>query len=239
MEIVRDHNHKADIELLFANHTTDKLRKGIIHIGAHKGEEVETYIDLGFENIILIEPNPELYNFLIEKFEKNPKVKVYGVAISDSIGAMDFHIHTSQSGSVEPASLLKMKEFNKIVKTLQTAKVITVPVITLDDFFVTNQLSIENYNYINIDVQGAELMAFKGAKNVLKSIDVVISEVNLIELYENAPLEKDIINYLKEFGFEKKNVIYHTLYDDKGTFPAWGECLFLKNSKDNGVEEIR
>jgi FkbM family methyltransferase len=228
MEIVKDHNHKADIEILFANHTTDKARKGIIHVGAHKGEEVETYIDLGFENIILIEPNPELYQFLSEKFKDNTKIKVFGVAISDCSGVMDFHIHTSQSGSVEPASLLKMKEFNKIVKTLKTVKTISVAVITLDDFFVENKLSIEDYNYINIDVQGAELMAFKGATNVLKSIDVVISEVNLIELYENAPLEKDIVNYLKEFSFEKKNVIYHTLYDDKGTFPAWGECLFLK-----------
>lgn len=231
MEIVKDDNHKADIEILFANHTTDKPKKGVIHIGAHKGEEVETYIDLGFEHIILIEPNPELYQFLIEKFKVYSNIKVFGVAISDCSGVMDFHIHTSQSGSVEPSSLLKMKEFNKIVKTLQTAKTISVPVITLDDFFVENKLNVADYNYINIDVQGAELMAFKGATNILKYIDVVISEVNLIELYENAPLEKDIVIYLKEFEFEKKNVIYHTLYDENGTFPAWGECLFLKNSK--------
>ena len=230
MEITKDHNHKADIEILFANHVISKSKKGIIHIGAHKGEEVETYINLGFENIILIEPNPELYDFLLTKFENNPKIKIFGIAISDSSGVMDFHIHTSQSGSVEPSSLLKMKEFNKIVKTLRTAKTISVPVITLDEFFIINQLSTKDYNYINIDVQGAELMAFKGATATLKDIDVVISEVNLIELYEHAPLEKDIIDYLEKCGFEKTNVIYHTLYDENGTFPAWGECLFIKSS---------
>lgn len=226
--IIKQDNHQEDIQLVLKNYVTDIPKRGLIHIGAHQGQEVDYYIQLGFQKIILIEANPESYNFLVEKFKNNPKISVYGVAISDTTGEMSFHIHTSLSGSTEPASLLKMKEFNKIVKSLQTVQTIQVPVITLDDFFIQNKLSPNDYNFINIDIQGAELMAFKGALKSLNNIDVIISEVNLIELYENAPLEKDIVAFLLNIGFVKMNCVYHNLYDDKGTFPAWGEALFIK-----------
>jgi FkbM family methyltransferase len=232
MKVSKD-DHKIDIGLVADDYVEHIPKRGILHIGAHQGEEVDHYLKLGFQNIILIEANPQWYEFLITKFKDNPRIKIFGVAVSDVNGEIDFHIHTSRSGSTEPASLLKMKEFNKIVKTLQTADTIKVEVITLNEFFVRNNLSPHDYNFMNIDIQGAELMAFKGASDILKTMDVIISEVNLIELYENAPLENDIIDYLAGSGFVKVNAIYHNLYDERGTFPAWGECLFIKNSLVN------
>jgi hypothetical protein len=37
-------------------------------------------------------------------------------------------------------------------------------------------------------------------------------------------------NFLAGHGFAKHSAIYHTLYDQQGTFPAWGECLFLRHA---------
>ena len=34
--------------------------------------------------------------------------------------------------------------------------------------------------------------------------------------------------FSNNMGFERKHAIYHTLYDEDATFPAWGECLFVK-----------
>jgi FkbM family methyltransferase len=223
-------DHLLDLKLVLDKHVDGIPKRGIIHIGAHQGEEVAYYLELGFESIILIEANPKWYRYLVDKFKDNSRIKIYSVAISDTIGEMDFYIHTSQSGSTEPASLLKMKEFNNIVKSLRTTETIKVQVLTLDHFLTSNGLSPQAYNFINVDVQGAEMMAFKGASTTLKTTDVIISEINLVELYEHATLENELVQYLQQRGFEKTNVIYHTLYDEKGTFPAWGECLFIKKT---------
>lgn len=123
-----------------------------------------------------------------------------------------------------------MKRFKEIVRTLHTPKTVTVNAITLDSLFETHGLARSDYNFLNIDIQGAELLAFQGAPNVLASTDVIISEVNLLEMYEGAPLENDIARFLARYGFEK-NAAYRTLYDETSTFAAWGECLFVKTTR--------
>jgi hypothetical protein len=81
---------------------------------------------------------------------------------------------------------------------------------------------------MNIDIQGAELMALRGGRNLLSHLQALIVEVALIELYDGAPLEMDIVEFLSQHNFERVKAIYHSLYDENSTFPAWGECLFLR-----------
>ena len=38
--------------------------KGVIHVGAHKGEELNLYKSLKIKNVILFEPNPSLIKIL-------------------------------------------------------------------------------------------------------------------------------------------------------------------------------
>jgi hypothetical protein len=77
-------------------------------------------------------------------------------------------------------------------------------------------------------VQGAELLVMKCADHALGAISAVISEVSLIELYEDSALEHEIVAFLGSRGFHKVTGVYHELYDENSSFPAWGECLFLK-----------
>lgn len=227
--LIKDDDHSADIRLILSGEVDHISKKGIVHIGAHQGQEVREYLKAGFAHIVLVEANPEWCAYLKKEFGDLPNIQIFEYAISDKEGTMEFHVHTSRSGSTEPASLLRMKRFNQIVKTLHTPSTITVSTITLDGLFGKYNLSPDDFNFLNVDVQGAELMVFKGATKTLESIDVVISEVNLVELYENAPLEQDIVSYLSRFQFDKKKAVYHNLYDEKKTFPAWGECLFVKS----------
>ena len=81
------------------------------------------------------------------------------------------------------------------------------------------------YNFMNIDVQGYELEVLKGAKKTLKSIDLIISEVNKEEMYKDCPKIEDITSYLAEFGFVK---IFEYWQQDGGT---WGDALYFKPPK--------
>lgn len=225
MDITKKDNHKEDIDILLKD--LDIAKVGVVHVGAHEGEEVEQYLAMGFKNIMLIEANPDVINSLHAKYGDNLNVHIKHLAVSDRRGTIDFHIHTSRSGNVEPASMLKMKEFDKIVPTLKTAKTITVPTSTLEDVFETEH-AIADYNLLNIDVQGAEKLVLKGAEGVLSKFDAIICEVSLVELYEGAATEKEIVSFLEERNFNRKDCIYHELYDDEKSFKAWGECLFIK-----------
>jgi FkbM family methyltransferase len=226
---ITEQNHHDDLKNIFDRHELLMLpKKGVIHVGAHQGEEVAQYLRLGFERVLLIEANPEAYEALVAKFSDDARIMTLNYAICDREGIIDFHLHTSRSGSMEPASILRMKRFSEIVSTLHTRETIQIPAITLDTLIERHGLRPSDYNCLNIDIQGAELLALKGAVTLLASMDVVISEVNLVELYEGGPMEGEVVAFLAEHGLMKKHAVYHTLFDKNSTFPAWGECLFMR-----------
>jgi FkbM family methyltransferase len=228
---VTEQDHFRDLKNIFEREELRHVAKvGIVHVGADVGQEVAQYFSYGFENIILIEANPDCHRTLLSKFGDDPRIKIFNYAICDKRGTIDFHIHTSRSGSTEPASILPMKRFKEIVKTLHTTKTIQVPAMTLDAVFEKYRIAVSDYNFINLDIQGAELLAFRGAGKLLSSIDVIISELNVVEMYEDGALEDEVVRYLDQQGFDMKHAIYHTLYDENSTFPAWGEGLFVKRS---------
>jgi FkbM family methyltransferase len=232
MAIVAAQNHCQNLQNIFdTGDLRDIAKRGIIHVGADTGQEVPQYLDYGFKNIILIEANPRSYKALEAKFSRYCNVSLFNYAICDRSGIVDFHIHTSRSGSTEPASILPMNRFKQIVKTLHTAETIQVPAITLDCLVETYDIALDGYNFVNIDIQGAELLALRGATKVMPFLDAIIAEVNLIEMYESGALESEIVAFLASQGFEKRHAVYHTLYDETSTFPAWGECLFMKQSR--------
>jgi FkbM family methyltransferase len=237
MRVITEQDHFHDLKNIFEHRELQHIAKvGVLHVGADVGQEVTQYLEYGFKTITLIEANPECCEILFSKFGGDPRIKIFNYAICDRQGIVDFHIHTSRSGSTEPASILPMKRFKEIVKTLKTTKTISVPAITLDGLFQKHQLQFGAYNFINIDIQGAELLALQGALKVLDSIDVIVSEVNVVEMYENGALEDDVVRFLEKQGFDRKHAIYHVLYDNTSTFPAWGESLFVKRSGLRGRE---
>jgi FkbM family methyltransferase len=226
---VTEQNHDTDLTVVLNHPCVQQLAKrGVIHIGAHQGQEVPHYLNHGFENIVLIEANPEWYQYLVTKFGDEPRIKIFHCAICDRDGTIDLHIHTSRSGSTEPASILPLKRFGEIVKTLHTPNTVTVNAVKLDTLMQQHGLQAGDFNFINIDIQGAELLAFKGAVKTLEHIDAIISEVNVIEMYDGGPLEGELIQFLEERGFAKVNANYHELYDESSRFAAWGECFLVK-----------
>jgi len=226
-KIIKADNHEEDVLLIF-----ERLRgipkKGIIHVGAHLGEEVDNYFKLGFENIVLIEANPSLCEKMNFKYRFNKNVFIYNYAVCDSVGELDFYIHQSNSG-IESSSILKMDRFDKIVTSLKTSKTIKVPSSTLDAIIIENNLEICDYNILVTDIQGADYLALKGFKNKITNFDAVVVEIQCINLYENFVSEQMMDDLMFKYGFYKDFVIYHELYENNKYFPAWGEVVYINN----------
>jgi putative glycosyltransferase len=205
--------------------------RGVIHVGAHQGQEVEAYLAHGCQHIELIEPNPEACRILRARFGSRPEVHIIEAAALDEPGVATLHLHTSRSGSTEPASVLPLKRFKEIVPTLKTPRGIEVNGDRLDSLLDRFGVNGFDFQLLNIDVQGAELRVLRGAERTLAQVDAVLVEVQVVDLYDGAASEEELDKFLTNRGFKRVDVIYHELYDERGTFPAWGEALYLRQSE--------
>ena len=76
-----------------------------------------------------------------------------------------------------------------------------MPLCILDDIS-PNYIQPESIVFLKIDTQGSEHLILKGSDETLKHCIGLQLELSLVPLYENQLLYDDMINILKEKGFE-------------------------------------
>jgi hypothetical protein len=91
--------------------------------------------------------------------------------------------------------------------------------ITIDTFFERNKIDASKYNFWNLDIQGAELMALKGATHSIQYAKALYLEVNEKELYQNCGLVTEMDEFLSRYHF-KRVLTYFTVH-------GWGDALYI------------
>jgi FkbM family methyltransferase len=187
---------------------------GIIHIGAHYGEEMGDYIDNGIKDIILFEPLSDNFNIL-ERNVKNLNANIVGhqVALGSTPGNATMYVSSNEKQS---SSILKPKVHLTHHPNVSFPSTEIVEVKTLDQF------ETSNFNFINMDVQGYELEVLKGASKTLMHIDYVYCEVNRDEVYENNAFIEQIDEYLSQYNLVRVET------DWSGGI--WGDALYVKTT---------
>ncbi|SEG45335.1 hypothetical protein [Billgrantia desiderata] len=74
--------------LISALHRVDGI---ILHLGAGKCRELDTYLETAAEQIVLVEPNPEAAQGLRQRAEADPRVKVIEAAVAGQGGTAKLH----------------------------------------------------------------------------------------------------------------------------------------------------
>jgi len=191
--------------------------KGVIHIGANKGQELKMYRRIGFKKKLFFEPLPDMFNLLKNRL-KGPDEDAYRFALSDKHGINKFY----RTDNIVSSSLLKPKDVIKHqnIKSFHSIEVVT---LTLDEFFESTLIDPGDYNVIVIDVEGAELRVFKGANNTLGSIEAICSEVNHEPLYEGCCQKEELDGFMKSVNF--KEVIHKFGFGTK----SYGDSMYVKS----------
>ncbi|MEH1854199.1 MAG: FkbM family methyltransferase [Nostoc sp.] len=102
--------------------------------------------------------------------------------------------------SLYPPSEYYIEHFVGNSKLIELAEIQEIETTTLDVFCQSE--NITEIDFIQLDIQGAELPALEGADWILKSGTLgIISEVEFTELYTGQPLFSDLDLYLKMQGF--------------------------------------
>jgi FkbM family methyltransferase len=193
--------------------------KGIIHVGAHLLEERRDYLSEGLNNIIWIEANSEIVEQHQIKQTLLKTESLYSYAITDT-SDQELTLFCTNNG--ESSSILQLEKHKNHHPHIHVVKQIKVKTKRIDDLIQENNISINNYNFMNIDIQGAELKALISCGHYLNNIDYLYLEVNRDYLYANCSLIHEIDDYVSSFGFKR--------IETKWTQFDWGDAFYQKRN---------
>jgi FkbM family methyltransferase len=196
---------------LFEKYPNYKPIYGILHVGAHKMEEAPYYHALGIddERILWVEGNKDL----IPHNAKNVLSAIIGDSDNKTVSFMI-------TNNMQSSSILNLKTHLIEHPWVHEISRRTVQTITLNTLLKNHQIPYAHFDFINLDIQGAELMALKGATELLPHIRSIYTEVNEKELYEGCAMIWEIDAYLKEWGFTR---VYTEM-----TPHGWGDAFYIK-----------
>lgn len=186
--------------------------KGVLHIGAHIGQEFQTYERLGIKNVMFFEPIKNTFNRLKENV--GDKAILINTALGNKEDEVEMFTETINEG--QSSSVLEPDYHLVQHPSIQFDGKETVKMTKLDKFIEHK----EKFNFINIDVQGYELEVFKGGSEYLNTIDYVMTEVNRAELYKGCAKIEELDSYLGSYGFNRVETTWAG-----GT---WGDAFYIK-----------
>ena len=168
----------------------------ILHVGAHHGQDRQSYRKLGAKKIIWGEASTENAAKLRSLYPEDEVIERIFWDESNLI------INFFNSKKSENSSAIKPNNIDSIDVT--DGRTITV------DEVMSTEISNEKL-LIVLDVQGAELHVLKGSKETLKKAKYVVIEIALkSQGYEETPSEEDIDTFMKNNKFTKSiNRISH------------------------------
>lgn len=197
---------------------------GMLHIGASSGQEREIYAELNIPEVLWIEAIPNVFDKLKENLIPYPNQTAIKCCLGDVDGEkVVFHVSNNEGQS---SSYLELGVHATLHPEVHYVEDLPMKTIRLDSLFLMLERDIKHINFLNIDVQGAELKVLKGAGNILNQIDYIYAEVNAAETYIGCPLISDLDEFLSDFERVETSELVGGV---------WGDALYIR--KINGNNE--
>jgi len=186
---------------------------GVLHVGAHKAQEFRDYHQNSFGKVLWVEAQENLIPELVNKVCGAGDAVFKAVVWSESGVQLDFNVaNNSQSSSL--FDFADHKDFHPEVSFLSRHSVMT---IRLDELIPRS----ETFDFVNLDIQGAELEALRGLGKRLEAVRWVYCEVNWSPLYEGIPLVGEIDEFMEAQGFTRVVTVWRP--------ENWGDALYVRS----------
>jgi FkbM family methyltransferase len=185
---------------------------GILHVGAHECEELKDYLNyLPNNKILWVEALAGKVNLCRLKF---PNILIENAIVSDVIETVRFNVsNNGQSSSILNFGLHSKyhPHINYIGYFYQETKLLKNIIANYDISF----------NFLNFDIQGAELKALKGMEEYLHNVDYLYTEVNSDYVYKECCLITELDDYLKKFGLYRVQTKWCEDF-------KWGDAFYIR-----------
>lgn len=170
----------------------------VLHLGAGMCRELEDFLRLKPDKIILVEANPKLTDELRSKARSLHTVEVVGTAVAATGGqALLWVLNNARESSVHrPTQLLKR------YPNLGVTKSVSVPAMTVSQ--LVDRLSPEGSreNLLVLELQGAELAVLSSAPlETLQKFSWIATRTSTEALYEGGARFAEVDALLRRSGF--------------------------------------
>lgn len=194
--------------------------KGILHVGAWDGIEMDDYASCGITNVVFIEAQKSIFPTLLGRIAPYPNSHAFNYCVSDKFEEIKFNITNNGQSS----SILELGTHKDVHPEVTVNEIAILHTVTINEIFLREKLNFDGYDFVNMDIQGAELKALKGMNMIMPHIKAFYLEVNEKELYKGCALIGEIDEYLNQFGFER----VETKWASEGNVLGWGDALYIK-----------
>lgn len=196
---------------IFTDVPAARPKRGVLHVGAHLCEELPLYLSLGlaFQDVVWIDANADL--------APQGMTTYWVAAVSDTDG-QDVTFHITDNG--QSSSLLALKDHLYEHPHVHEVAQRPLTTVTLNTLLEAKGIPYDRFDVMNLDIQGAELLALKGATQLLPHIKAIYTEVNIKELYAGCALLPDLDAFLGGYGFKRVATSM--------TQHGWGDALYIK-----------
>lgn len=186
----------------------DKLKScsGLLHVGANIAQEGAQYEQMGLA-VVWVEGLPDLAEKSRQATANYPNQFVVEAVVSDKVG-VPLSINRANNNGASSSILGYVDEAN-LWPEIEYVEAINAKSNTIDNIMDTNKNAFAKIDACLLDIQGAELLALKGATRFLKQVKIISVETSEMELYEGGPKPDALANFLTNAGFTetKRNII--------------------------------
>lgn len=177
----------------------------LVHVGAHYGQELEPYEELGTRRVIWIEGDPAVFPLLVERLQTasngNTEHVAVNAVITDKDGdqvVLNRFNNFGQSTSLFRSTELKRAMYPGVA---ETGDQVEVPSRTLQAVLRELDVTPRQLSGLIVDIQGAELLCLRGAGPYLDHVALLEVEMSRVPVYEGAPLFEEVNAFLEAKGF--------------------------------------
>ena len=186
--------------------------KGILHVGAHECEELKDYERYLQRNKILwVEALPRKVELCKKKY---PNVLIENAIVSDVVENVRFNV----SNNGQSSSILEFGLHSTFHPQVHYVASFDAETKLLKDILCKYDI---DYNFLNFDIQGAELKALKGMAEYLPKVDYLYTEVNSDYVYKDCALITELDEYLLPFGLVRVETKWCGDY-------RWGDAFYIR-----------
>jgi FkbM family methyltransferase len=166
-----------------------------IEIGSRDGHDahyISHYFNINSVNCFIIEAHPQCFKNIILQY---PQYRTFNIAASNQTGIINFN--AGIFGLEENVGMSSILD-----RTLSsfTSEQVEIDGWRMDE--VMSQINIDKFDFMKIDVEGLGLQVLEGFGEKLKNTKYIQIELEVSQVWENQSCYDDVVNYLKNQGFE-------------------------------------
>lgn len=207
-----------------------RYARGVVHIGAHEGQEAEYYASLGLP-VLWVEALSEAYWKLRANIAQYPNQVAY-LTLLDSGDGKERKVGIANNGG-QSSSIFELGRHKEVWPEVAYDRYLSLTATRFDTLVTTENIDLSPYNALIMDVQAAELLVLQGMRYSLDHFDWIRCECADFEIYKGGCQLKDLDEYLLARGYVKAEA--HVAR----TTPGIGSCYEVLYAKPEAAELLK